>query len=81
MITLEFEEKLTQFSAGYNGTDEAETCSFNDAETDISMVEDNFPECTLTIAVVCLYSIHNLTGIQICFMTEVNVKHAYTVQI
>lgn len=60
---IELDEKLAQSSAGYNSTDEAEACTCDDAETGISLAEDNFPYGTFTVAVVislsCLYSIHN----------------------
>ena len=43
-------------SAEDNDTDEAKACTCDDAETGISMADDNFPDDTLTVAVVILLS-------------------------
>ena len=82
---------MAQPFATDNATDEAEACTCYDAETRMRMAEDNFPEGTLTVAVViflsCLYFILIVMYITLhvyiyaCSMTEGNAKHANTVQV
>ena len=54
-------ETFAQPFAGENGSNEAKTCTCDDAESGINVAEDNSPEVILTVAEViffsCLHSI------------------------